>query len=144
MSSASNPPQFVSKYTQQLIQQQQMDLGKVTAGLGSTSSAQMLRSSSQSSISSGSSHATSMYSSNTNTVSESNYASGGVQATFNPYQTKASNLPPQQTLMESKLTFNGMGFGAHMDGNNETVMSGGEAFQAFLSKNDGGDDEDDE
>ena len=48
--------------------------------------------------------------------------------------------------MESKLTFNGMGLGSgnHIDGNNETVMSGGEAFQAFLSKNDGGDDEDDE
>ena len=36
------------------------------------------------------------------------------------------------------------GNGQRMDENNDTCMSGGDAFQAFLSKNDGGEEEDDE
>lgn len=42
------------------------------------------------------------------------------------------------------MTFNAGNNNATLHGNNDTVMSGGDAFQAFLSKNDGGEEEDDE
>jgi hypothetical protein len=65
---------------------------------------------------------------------------------FNPYQTKYSTLPEQQQLPpESIMSHSVKPNNAYEDdGNNATSMSGGDAFQAFLSKNDGGEDEEDE